>query len=70
MPPLGGPQAPGGVPKGRQSLDSAHTLACLPARVPAILLPARSYLVLFLKFIASVVPTIEYDYTMAAGGQH
>ncbi|KAI7837881.1 hypothetical protein COHA_008368 [Chlorella ohadii] len=27
------------------------------------------YLVLFLKFIASVVPTIEYDYTMAAGGQ-
>jgi hypothetical protein len=27
-----------------------------------------SYLVLFLKFIASVVPTIEYDYTMAAGG--
>lgn len=28
-----------------------------------------SYLVLFLKFIASVVPTIEYDYTMAAGAQ-
>lgn len=27
------------------------------------------YLVLFLKFIASVVPTIEYDYTMAAGAQ-
>jgi ubiquitin-like-conjugating enzyme ATG3 len=27
-----------------------------------------SYLVLFLKFIASVVPTIEYDYTLAAGG--
>ncbi|EIE25975.1 autophagocytosis protein, partial [Coccomyxa subellipsoidea C-169] len=26
-----------------------------------------SYLVLFLKFIASVIPTIEYDYTMAAG---
>lgn len=25
------------------------------------------YLVLFLKFIASVVPTIEYDYTMSAG---
>lgn len=25
------------------------------------------YLILFLKFIASVVPTIEYDYTMAAG---
>lgn len=25
------------------------------------------YLVLFLKFIASVVPTIEYDYTMAVG---
>ncbi|KAK9825179.1 hypothetical protein WJX81_003345 [Elliptochloris bilobata] len=27
----------------------------------------ESYLVLFLKFIASVIPTIEYDYTMAAG---
>jgi hypothetical protein len=26
-----------------------------------------SYMVLFLKFISSVVPTIEYDYTMAAG---
>lgn len=26
------------------------------------------YLVLFLKFIASVVPTIEYDYTMSIGG--
>lgn len=29
----------------------------------------EGYLVLFLKFIASVVPTIEYDYTMSAGGQ-
>jgi hypothetical protein len=38
---------------------------CLPCPRP----PACSYLVLFLKFIASVVPTIEYDYTMAAGGQ-
>ena len=25
------------------------------------------YMVLFLKFISSVVPTIEYDYTMPAG---
>ena len=24
------------------------------------------YLILFLKFIASIVPTIDYDYTMAA----
>jgi ubiquitin-like-conjugating enzyme ATG3 len=24
------------------------------------------YLVIFLKFIASIVPTIDYDYTMAA----
>ena len=32
------------------------------------MLPAGCrYLILFLKFIASVVPTIEYDYTMAAG---
>ncbi|KAL4440254.1 hypothetical protein ABPG75_003255 [Micractinium tetrahymenae] len=31
--------------------------------------PVERYLVLFLKFIASVVPTIEYDYTMAAGTQ-
>jgi ubiquitin-like-conjugating enzyme ATG3 len=28
----------------------------------------RRYLVLFLKFIASVVPTIQYDYTMPVGG--
>ena len=27
-----------------------------------------SYMVLFLKFIASVVPTIEYDFTTSAGG--
>jgi len=25
-------------------------------------------MVLFLKFISSVVPTIEYDFTMSAGG--
>lgn len=36
--------------------------------VPLLLLPAlRSYLLLFLKFIASVVPTIQYDYTMSIG---
>ena len=29
--------------------------------------PSRSYLLLFLKFIASVVPTIQYDYTMSVG---
>jgi hypothetical protein len=27
----------------------------------------RRYMVLFLKFIASVVPTISYDYTMSVG---
>ena len=32
-----------------------------------MLLAGCRYLILFLKFIASVVPTIEYDYTMAAG---
>ena len=26
------------------------------------------YLLLFLKFIASVIPTIEYDYTASVGG--
>lgn len=26
----------------------------------------ETYLILFLKFISSVVPTIEYDYTFAA----
>ncbi|WIA09304.1 hypothetical protein OEZ85_008711 [Tetradesmus obliquus] len=31
--------------------------------------PLEQYLVLFLKFIASVVPTIQYDYTMSVGGQ-
>ena len=28
---------------------------------------AHSYLLLFLKFISSVVPTIEYDYTLSVG---
>ncbi|PNH09907.1 Autophagy-related protein 3 [Tetrabaena socialis] len=27
------------------------------------------YLVLFLKFMASVLPTIQYDYTMSVGGE-
>lgn len=31
-------------------------------------LPLEQYMVLFLKFIASVVPTIQYDYTMPVGG--
>jgi ubiquitin-like-conjugating enzyme ATG3 len=31
-------------------------------------LAVEHYLVLFLKFIASVVPTIQYDYTMSVGG--
>jgi ubiquitin-like-conjugating enzyme ATG3 len=25
------------------------------------------YMILFLKFMSSVIPTIEYDFTMAAG---
>ncbi|MEW5317645.1 MAG: hypothetical protein WDW38_008927 [Sanguina aurantia] len=29
----------------------------------------EQYLVLFLKFIASVVPTIQYDYTMSVGNE-
>uniref|UniRef100_A0A061R5M9 Autophagy-related protein 3 n=1 Tax=Tetraselmis sp. GSL018 TaxID=582737 RepID=A0A061R5M9_9CHLO len=28
----------------------------------------EQYLILFLKFIASIVPTIEYDYTLSIGG--
>lgn len=28
----------------------------------------RRYMVLFLKFIASVIPTVQYDFTGAAGG--
>ena len=38
----------------------SHSYFCVPC----------SYMVLFLKFIASVVPTIEYDYTLAAGSQN
>jgi hypothetical protein len=35
---------------------------------PDLTLPCGcSYLVLFLKFIASIVPTIQYDYTMSVG---
>lgn len=36
--------------------------------VSAATVCACRYLVLFLKFIASVVPTIQYDYTMPVGG--
>jgi len=31
--------------------------------------PVEQYLVLFVKFIASIIPTIEYDYTMSVGGE-
>ena len=27
------------------------------------------YLLLFLKFIASVVPTVQYDHTLSVGGE-
>lgn len=47
---------------------SADVLPLLPPTLPRMCRLCR-YLVLFLKFIASVVPTIEYDYTMAAGAQ-
>ena len=33
---------------------------------PPSALPVERYLILFLKFIAAVIPTIEYDFTMAA----
>ena len=46
------------------------TPPCLPAFPPCLPRLPRSYLVLFLKFIASVVPTIEYDYTLPAGTAH
>ena len=36
------------------------------ASVAAAALPVDRYLVLFLKFIQAVIPTIEYDFTMAA----
>ena len=53
-------------PCSPSSLPAPSASTPLPACLPW---PSCSYLVLFLKFIASVVPTIEYDYTMAAGGQ-
>lgn len=47
-------------------------LLCSTARpgthAPPPPFPLPRYLVLFLKFIASVVPTISYDYTMSVGG--
>lgn len=52
-----------------QHLHSMQDTRCAVSlsKPPPLLLCACSYLVLFLKFIASVVPTIEYDYTMAVG---
>jgi len=36
-------------------------MMCRPGSEPSV----EHYLFVFLKFIASVVPTIEYDYTLA-----
>jgi ubiquitin-like-conjugating enzyme ATG3 len=47
----------------KPSLLTASRLCASPLPPPA------RYLVLFLKFIASVVPTIQYDYTMSVGGE-
>lgn len=42
-------------------------LACVVASNQQNDFDVEQYMVLFLKFISSVVPTIEYDYTMASG---
>ncbi|KAL4427336.1 hypothetical protein ABPG77_003245 [Micractinium sp. CCAP 211/92] len=64
-------------PHGAEGVQAASIHPCQHANVMHKLservaneageFPVERYLVLFLKFIASVVPTIEYDYTMAAG---
>lgn len=61
------------------SLKTASIHPCKHANVMKVLgdqqlengkpFPVEHYLILFLKFIASVVPTIEYDYSMASGEQ-
>jgi hypothetical protein len=47
--------------RAKGSVGGLHMRAGTP-------LALEHYLVLFLKFIASVVPTIQYDYTMSVGG--
>lgn len=47
----------------------AHVMKILGDQIVAngSAFPVDHYLVLFLKFIASVIPTIEYDYTTSLG---
>ncbi len=52
------------VPAERDALCPCNALPNSPG---CLSLPGCSYMVLFLKFISSVVPTINYDYTMPAG---
>lgn len=56
---------------GRLARIAGHSAAILlhPLQPPLIKKNQNSYMVLFLKFIASVVPTIQYDYTRAVGEQ-
>ena len=64
------------APHPHLPLSSASIHPCKHAHVMKKLLDSLSeggkepsvehYLVIFLKFIASIVPTIDYDYTMAA----
>jgi hypothetical protein len=50
-----------------------HCLAPVPLHITgescavSLIKPSHRYLVLFLKFIASVVPTIHYDFSMSVG---
>ena len=54
---------------GLAPLTLCRRIAAAAARALAgTPLAVEHYLVLFLKFIASVVPTIQYDYTMSVGG--
>ena len=53
-----------GRERGTEGASSGSVAAAEAA--PATTLDPEAYLVLFLKFIASVIPTIEYDFTMHA----
>jgi hypothetical protein len=49
-------------------LNHMHPLPteCLLTPVPTLLrVDVNQYLFIFLKFVSSVIPTIEYDYTLS-----
>lgn len=62
----GNASSPASIPGEGGGGSSAQRGGGSAVAAPGRRLSVDAYLVLFLKFIASIVPNIEYDYTLAA----